>query len=162
MALVQAEAELNSSGLVIDPGDPTWEEPGPTAEAQLPAVRAPEPAEPAEAALPTWEWIVPAWIGTSLLWFGWMGWQMFRFQRLLYYGYPAPGPLQRQTEELAQRLGLRRRPNVWLVPGTLSPMVWGIGANPRLLFPRKLLERLDHAQRATLILHELAHLRRRD
>ena len=32
----------------------------------------------------------------------------------------------------------------------------------RLLFPARLLDRLEHEQRATLLAHELAHLRRRD
>src|SRR5207253_11039399 len=50
----------------------------------------------------------------------------------------------------------------WLVPGAVSPMLWAIGRFPRLLFPAKLLERLNDEQRATLLAHELAHYRRRD
>src|SRR5262249_39840269 len=50
----------------------------------------------------------------------------------------------------------------WLVPGVLSPMLWPIGRAPRLLFPAKLLDQLDGEQRTTLLVHELAHYRRRD
>jgi uncharacterized membrane protein len=48
------------------------------------------------------------------------------------------------------------------VPGAVSPMIWAIGAAPRLLFPARLLDRLDGEQRVALLLHELAHVRQRD
>ena len=64
--------------------------------------------------------------------------------------------------ELAVRLGLRRCPVVWLIPGPLPPMVWAAFGPARLLFPAALLGRLDAEGRAALLLHELAHLRRCD
>src|SRR5437764_925676 len=49
-----------------------------------------------------------------------------------------------------------------LVPGRVPPMLWtGLG-RPQLLLPAGLLGALDPGQRATLLAHELAHLRRRD
>jgi beta-lactamase regulating signal transducer with metallopeptidase domain len=63
---------------------------------------------------------------------------------------------------LAGRLGLKRCPSVWLVPGALAPMLWTVGRAPRLLLPTRLLERLDREQLQTLLVHELAHLWRRD
>src|SRR5262249_19173454 len=53
-------------------------------------------------------------------------------------------------------------PPVWVVSGAVSPMIWAVGAATRLVFPAKLLNRLDEEQRASLLLHELAHVRRRD
>jgi hypothetical protein len=41
-------------------------------------------------------------------------------------------------------------------------MLWSWGRTPRLLLPAALLDRIDGQQRATLLVHELAHLRRRD
>jgi hypothetical protein len=41
-------------------------------------------------------------------------------------------------------------------------MLWAFGSAPCVLFPSKLLERLDGAQIEAVLLHELAHLRRRD
>ena len=41
-------------------------------------------------------------------------------------------------------------------------MLWAVFGYPKLLLPTELLERLDWSQRRTLILHELAHYRRRD
>src|SRR5262249_42277581 len=63
---------------------------------------------------------------------------------------------------LAVRLGLKQCPGVWLVPGCVSPMLWSLGRELRLLLPIDLLDRLGDEQRATLLAHELAHCRRRD
>jgi hypothetical protein len=41
-------------------------------------------------------------------------------------------------------------------------MIWGLGSSIRLLIPAGLLEQLDAEQWATILVHELAHLRRRD
>src|SRR5207245_2040258 len=62
----------------------------------------------------------------------------------------------------AGRLGLSRPPRVWLLPGAVSPMLWTFGRRPRLLVPTALWVRLDEDQRTTLLVHEMAHLRRRD
>src|SRR5262245_18528592 len=52
-------------------------------------------------------------------------------------------------------------PEVLLVPGPVPPMVWAIGFT-RVLFPAGLLDRLDSGGRHALLIHELAHVRRRD
>ncbi len=41
-------------------------------------------------------------------------------------------------------------------------MIWSLGWRPRLIIPRDLWKSLDELQRSTLIVHELAHLRRGD
>jgi beta-lactamase regulating signal transducer with metallopeptidase domain len=129
----------------------------------LPAADLPEsgPTPPA-APLPWRWWAALAWLTGSALWAGWVAYHVARFRRVLRRARLAPGPLQEEAEELAQRLGLRRCPDVWLVPGAVSPMVWALGRRPCLLFPAGLLERLDGEGRAPLLAHELAHLRRRD
>lgn len=70
--------------------------------------------------------------------------------------------LQRRLYELAGRIGLGRSPSVRLVPGRVCPMVWWAFGRPRLLLPAALWAGLDDAKRDALILHELAHLKRRD
>jgi beta-lactamase regulating signal transducer with metallopeptidase domain len=85
-----------------------------------------------------------------------------RFQGLLRYARPADPGLQDLVRELAGKLKLTRLPQVWLVPGIVSPMLWAVGGRPRLLLPAQLLERLDRDQLRTIVLHELAHWRRRD
>ena len=83
-----------------------------------------------------------------------------RFGRALRFAVPATY-VQPRANLLARRLGLRRAPAVWFVPGFVSPMLWSLGRS-RLLLPAALWERLDVIERDTILLHELAHWRRGD
>jgi beta-lactamase regulating signal transducer with metallopeptidase domain len=140
------------------PADAAWEG------EEAPAVGLPEPGPvPAVAPPVDWSrWAGLAWLFGSVLWGAWVAWHVIRFRRVLRLARLAPGRLQEEAETLARRLGLRRCPDVWLVPGAVSPMVWGLGGRPCLLFPTGLLDRLDAGGRAALLAHELAHVRRRD
>ena len=48
------------------------------------------------------------------------------------------------------------------MPGAISPMLWGIGRDAKIIFPLDLLEQLDARSRQALLMHELAHFRRGD
>ncbi len=102
------------------------------------------------------------WLAGCIAWFAVTGRRVLRFHRLLDYARPAPASLQGRTDALARRLRLGRTPSVWFLPGALPPLLWALGGRPRLFFPRALLEQLDDEGRDSLLLHELAHLRRRD
>jgi beta-lactamase regulating signal transducer with metallopeptidase domain len=102
------------------------------------------------------------WLAGSLTWYLYAGIHIFRFQKLLRHARPAPPGLQEQARRLAHDLKLPRCPGVWVVPGALPPMVWAAVGRARLLFPAELLGRLTVEGRATLLAHELAHVRRRD
>ena len=106
--------------------------------------------------------LLVAWVIGTLWVFGMTGLRILRFQRALRAADPAPVFLQVEVEALAKKIGVRRRPRTLLVPGTLSPMLWAPFGEPTLLFPAKLLGRLGAEGRQTLLLHEVAHLRRRD
>src|SRR5262249_9058226 len=156
-------------------------EPGPLPEEVLPQV--PAENEPPAAALvvpaapgapasraeqaadwPDFAWLLllgGLWLSGTLLWLSLAAWRIRQFNRLLGHGRRAADDLQRQAEELAIRLGICCPP-VWLVPGTVSPMVWAWGWSRRLLVPERLLAGLSGEQRAAVLAHELAHLRRRD
>jgi beta-lactamase regulating signal transducer with metallopeptidase domain len=128
-------------------------------------LEAPSVPEPAAYAFTIGDWIpllVALWLGGSLAWFAWVVLHIWYFQRLLRFARPAPAEVQGRVNDLARRLGLRRSPALSLVPGAISPMVWGFAPRPRLLFPAGLLQRLDQRQQATLFVHELAHVRRGD
>ncbi len=88
--------------------------------------------------------------------------EILRFERTLKNAEPAGESLALWVEELAKRAGLRRTPEVFLLGGTVSPMLWGFGRHPRLLLPCELLNRLDEEATESLILHELAHMKRGD
>jgi beta-lactamase regulating signal transducer with metallopeptidase domain len=99
---------------------------------------------------------------------GALGWwtlatvRVIRFQRLLKHVSPVPGEWQSHADELAVRMGLGSSPSVCLLPGRVPPMLWAIGRRPRLLVPSELWTKMAAAERTSLLLHELAHLRRRD
>jgi beta-lactamase regulating signal transducer with metallopeptidase domain len=88
-----------------------------------------------------------------------------RFRRALVDAVRAPAMMQDQAEEVARRLGLKRAPDVWLVPGRVPPLLWMPGwsaRSARLILPVELVFHLAEDQRAALLAHELAHLRRGD
>jgi beta-lactamase regulating signal transducer with metallopeptidase domain len=136
---------------------------------ELPAPQAVElaviPAEPAAdwaAVLPWAPLAVAVWLVGSAAVLLATGWRIRRFQRLLSMAGPASDDVAVMVRELADRLRLKRVPSVWWMPGALSPMIWAVGTPPRLILPQDLWKRLDKPQRATLLAHELAHLKRRD
>jgi beta-lactamase regulating signal transducer with metallopeptidase domain len=97
--------------------------------------------------------------------FGWWALatvRIIRFQRLLKDVQPPSEEWQSHTDGLAERMGLSWSPLVSLVPGQVPPMLWATGGRPKLLVPSKLWAELDADERASLLLHELAHLKRRD
>ena len=128
------------------------------------------PAEPLPAPAtqpPVRAWISPAiltlWLAGTLMCALVSAGRLVCFRRMvLHCAIPAPQPIQRQARALSRRLGMHDCPEVWLVPGAMSPMLWAAGRAAWVLVPQRLLERLDERQRATLLAHELAHLRRRD
>jgi probable HAF family extracellular repeat protein len=102
------------------------------------------------------------WLATAAIQFIVIGLRLRQFGRKLGGHITAPADLHERVQFWASRLRLRSAPAVWLIPGAFSPMVWGFGLTPRLLLPQALWDRLDNAQRDALIVHEMAHLLRRD
>lgn len=95
-------------------------------------------------------------------WFAIQGLRCMRFSKMLRCGSAAPPDLQQFSDEFAHRMGIQHPPTVWLMPGIMSPMLWGNGQSTLLIFPQKLLERLDRVSTGALLTHELAHYYRRD
>jgi beta-lactamase regulating signal transducer with metallopeptidase domain len=114
------------------------------------------------SALPWASLALAAWVTGTVLWLALAAWRAVRFHRLLRFARPAPDWLGDEAAGLARRLGRRRCPGVWLVPGQVSPMLWPVRGVVRLFLPEDLLDRLTEEQRQALLVHELAHLRRRD
>jgi beta-lactamase regulating signal transducer with metallopeptidase domain len=102
------------------------------------------------------------WLAGSCAWWLLAAWRIDRFQRLLRDAEPAPAEVQDEARRLAERLGLPRCPGVWFVPGRVPPLVWAVGGPARLILPAELWTALEDEQRTTILVHELAHLRRRD
>ena len=125
------------------------------------------PAESARHYPPSWlaPLLLSVWVIGSLVVVALACYRIRRFQWGLNDAHLAPAEAQRQAAEIAGKLGLKKCPPIWLVPGRLPPMLWMpslIARNARLIFPVELFFKLDADQRGALIAHELAHLRRRD
>ena len=88
--------------------------------------------------------------------------RIFAFHRLLRDIRPAPAPLQKGVDALAERLNLSRAPSIWLAPGRVPPMLWALGGRARLLVPSQFWQILNEDQQMGLLAHELAHLKRKD
>ena len=85
-----------------------------------------------------------------------------RFARSVARFPLAADGLTAEVARESRRLGLARTPEVRVTDAVLSPMVWSARWRPLLIFPEALIDRLSADERRTLILHELAHVRRRD
>jgi beta-lactamase regulating signal transducer with metallopeptidase domain len=130
--------------------------------APLPAGSTVEPPRFLAAALQQSRWIGAAWLGGSAVVLLLSLRRIHRFQKALTMARGASWLEQEWVVDWAKRIGLRRAPDVWWVPGRISPMVWCLGLRPRLILPEEFWKRLDAQQRSTLIAHELAHLKRGD
>jgi beta-lactamase regulating signal transducer with metallopeptidase domain len=121
------------------------------------------PVGAAVAPLLTWQnAVVGAWLAGSLFFLGLVTVRTARFRRLVQGGEAADADLRRRLHRLADRLGITRPPSVTLVAATLSPVLWAAFGRRRLVLPRALFERLSELEQDALLVHELAHLRRRD
>jgi beta-lactamase regulating signal transducer with metallopeptidase domain len=73
----------------------------------------------------------------------------------------APGAWHAAVERLAGELGCRIRPRIGVLDGLVGPAVFGL-ARPVLLVPRAWLTRAPTRRDEHALLHELAHVARRD
>jgi len=160
-----------------DPGDPTEPQ---TATPRvrprvLPATQSKSPKWPRSWMLLALTWLrtengqriatsglLVAWGLGTIAWFTVQGWRCLLFQKAMQGGRAAPNEVQEQLTQLVARCGCSQAPQVWLMPGALSPMLWSMGRSTRLIFPEALLDRLDVVSRETLLTHELAHYQRGD
>jgi beta-lactamase regulating signal transducer with metallopeptidase domain len=122
----------------------------------------PVESEPRSAQIPGAAIVLGVWLAGALAWWTAAVIRISRFSRMLQLTKRAPAEVQERVRQLGALLGLRRFPEVVFVPGTMSPLLWAPGRQPRLLVPQALWQRFDDEQRDSLLVHELAHLRRRD
>lgn len=85
-----------------------------------------------------------------------------RFRRLIAHSRLAPREWQTLAAQLTSELSLRCPPKILAVPGRLPPLVVPGWRQPCVLLPAGLMDRLNASQRASLLLHELVHIKRRD
>jgi|UniRef100_UPI00378414E5 beta-lactamase regulating signal transducer with metallopeptidase domain len=139
--------------------------PAPVRVAQEPAFSvAPSAVGAAETSAPiSWSQIMlPAWLlGAAGMIVICLGSYALALWRIKHNRVPVNDALLHEIAALAQVIGLRRVPHVWMSPVVRSPAVTGLW-RPVLLLPVGFDESLS-AQEARLVLrHELTHLKRGD
>lgn len=108
-----------------------------------------------------WHWLGTVACTGTLLYVMLFLYRTGRFRKLVQNAVPAHEHAK-TVRRLARELRLRRVPEVVLVAGRVPPMVAGIGPSTRIILPSELFDRMDEGARRTLLLHELAHVARRD
>lgn len=86
--------------------------------------------------------------------------RLVRLARLARHAAPAPDWLEQLVRQAASRLNVKP-PEIAVVSAVCSPMICALG-KPRLLWPTALKNQLTPDALEAILLHELAHLRRRD
>lgn len=113
-------------------------------------------------AAPWTELLVGVWITGSLCWFLLAGTRLFRFRKLLRCASPASKEMLTEVNNIASKYGLHNVPSVLVVDAKIPPLIWGFGGRSSMVLPSRLLSRLGTEERAGLLAHELAHLKRGD
>ena len=108
----------------------------------------------------TWFWLLRLWATGSLCMLGLEGLRMARLAARVRGAAPADPSIVNRVTALSARLGVRP-PAVVSVGGAASPAVWCLG-RPRLIWPGVLPAELPAACIDGVIVHELAHIKRRD
>ena len=103
--------------------------------------------------------LVAFWIAGSVCLLTIEGVRLLRRARRVAAALPADPAIERRVAALAGQLGVSPVP-VLALPGATSPVVWCLG-RPKLLWPADLGDQSD-ACIDGLIVHELAHIARRD
>jgi beta-lactamase regulating signal transducer with metallopeptidase domain len=104
--------------------------------------------------------VVEVWLVASTALALWQIGRVVRFQRRLRWAVPAPRWLVDEAERIGRRLGVQA-PEILVIPGPATPMLWFLGRT-KLLVPGRLVEALGTAGWQGILAHELAHVRRRD
>ena len=106
--------------------------------------------------------LAAAWLAGSGIWLAVALVRVLRFRRLLREARPAPLATCDELERLSARLEVFPKGGLWILPGAFPPMLWALGEPARILVPEELFPTLSATQTASLLAHELAHLKRRD
>jgi beta-lactamase regulating signal transducer with metallopeptidase domain len=158
----EEEAALPPPAQLLEP--PVLDAQGALA-APVPVAEEPAPVLAQAVPVVSWDWrggLLIVWLTGSAGWFVLAGWRVRRFCGELRCAVRAPEALQQRVGELAEQLGLVEAPEVWLVCARVPPLLWWLGGPAWLVLPTRLVEELNPAALDTLLLHELAHYRRRD
>ena len=132
--------------------------------AMRPLAQSPAPLPP-EAVVPAWTWregLLAVW-GIGILAFASVTLlRVLCFRRLLRKAERGPNELEDLAGRLSRRMGVRRCPEILILPVRITPAVWSLFGRPRIVLPEELAREMQPDQMETILAHELAHIRRGD
>jgi hypothetical protein len=85
-----------------------------------------------------------------------------QFHRLLIEAVDGDATLIDDVRAFARRLGMRNCPSIRILDAHVPPLVFAAWRSPIFLIPARMLSGLDREQLHAVLVHELAHIRRRD
>lgn len=126
-----------------------------------PTVGAPQPQLIKSPTLSWQAWLMLAWVGGITWYSGRIIWQGISLGRRLRETIPADSAVIMRVREAATQLEMTQLPDVRVIDLEISPFVCGLW-RPRLIIPSGLSQSFTSEQLDLVLLHELAHIRRRD
>jgi beta-lactamase regulating signal transducer with metallopeptidase domain len=113
----------------------------------------------------TMGWQIPIlmlWLAGAILWMGEQLWRQSQYMKQVQEGSkPAPQRIQAKITAGVQALKLKRTPTVIMAATNVGPMVSGL-IRPTVILPRDFETDFDGRQQYFALVHELAHIKRRD
>jgi beta-lactamase regulating signal transducer with metallopeptidase domain len=107
-------------------------------------------------------WLCTVWAGGVVLGVAILWRRLGRFRALLAEAVDADAALVEDVRALARRMGLRSCPAIRILDAHVSPFVCARWRSLMMVLPARLLSELDREQQHAVLVHELAHIRRRD
>lgn len=104
--------------------------------------------------------LMSLWVGGMLVYVARQGRRIVQFQRRLRTCRDIPAWLQQSVQKLSAELR-HQPPRLLVVRDVASPCLWCVGS-PKLIWPERLADDPQPVRWQGIIVHELAHLKRRD
>jgi beta-lactamase regulating signal transducer with metallopeptidase domain len=106
-------------------------------------------------------WVFLGWLVGMLVLLALLVQRIFSVTGLIAQGRPANKRLLDMLHECCCQIGIRQNIELRLSDNALSPAVCGL-FKPMILIPAKVVERLSREKLKTVLIHELAHIKRAD
>jgi len=106
--------------------------------------------------------LIGVWLGVAVLWLGYQLLQQRKFKAHL--NAQSSGPVAKlftEIERASETVGLRKAPEVRVALNGTGPLVTGV-INPLVVVPNNFAETFNAEQRHFALVHEFAHIKRRD
>jgi beta-lactamase regulating signal transducer with metallopeptidase domain len=108
------------------------------------------------------EWVIIVWAGIVLLYLTYALIKATWFESIMWENrLPVTRMIRHELDQLFGIVRLEERPEVWVIPGAAQPFVWGLWRG-NIYLPEDFVEQGTPAQRRAILMHEVAHVLRRD